>query len=130
MFLPVFDPGVDVAPGDRIEGTVTCRPCINGRNPDYQVSGQLMRAGREAVPFRWDADHLPATYKGTPFYQRLFADPPARAASPTSPPFSLGALERYLDDELSGMEYQITLACVPDMLNRSPEPVTASTEVQ
>ena len=76
VFLPVFDPGVRVSIGDRIEATIERRLCENGLNPDFRIRGHLMRTNGEQVEFAHDSLHHEASYRGTPFYDRLFGRDP------------------------------------------------------
>nr|AEH26538.1 polyketide synthase [uncultured Acidobacteria bacterium C5] len=76
VFLPVFDPGVRVTIGDRIEATIERRLCENGLNPDFRVRGRLIRANGEQLAFAHDSLHHEAAYRGTPFYRRLFSREP------------------------------------------------------
>jgi amino acid adenylation domain-containing protein/thioester reductase-like protein len=73
VYLPVFDPGVEVYAGDVIEATVRGIFCENGLNLDYQVQGILQRQKGESIAFDYTSVHLQSVFKQTPFYQRLFS---------------------------------------------------------
>ena len=45
VWLPAFDPGIQVKRGDRIEGSVICTLAENGLNPDFIVRGKLIQPG-------------------------------------------------------------------------------------
>jgi acyl transferase domain-containing protein/acyl-CoA synthetase (AMP-forming)/AMP-acid ligase II/acyl carrier protein/SAM-dependent methyltransferase len=76
VFLPVFDPGVRVSAGDRINATIERRLCGNGLNPDFRIRGRLLRTSGATVEFAHDSLHHEAPYRGTPFYDRLFGREP------------------------------------------------------
>ncbi len=77
VFLPVFDSGVRVSTGDRINATIERRLCDNGLNPDFRIRGRLLRTSGETVEFAHDSLHHEAPYRGTPFYDRLFSRAPS-----------------------------------------------------
>ncbi|HEX7243495.1 MAG TPA: condensation domain-containing protein, partial [Longimicrobiaceae bacterium] len=74
VYFPLFDPGVEVRPGDRLR--VECRAELpeGGVAPDYSARGVLARAGGEEVPFAFESVHHAPCYRASPFYRRLFAD--------------------------------------------------------
>ncbi|HEU4323869.1 MAG TPA: amino acid adenylation domain-containing protein [Roseiflexaceae bacterium] len=72
VYFPIFHPGVTVAPGDTIEAVCEARLCDNRINPDYRISGRLIRAGGEVVPFDYESVHHQRQYRATPFYAHLF----------------------------------------------------------
>jgi len=115
VFLPVFDDGVDVAPGDVVEGIVEGRPSTNGRNPDYAVHGRLLRAAGDVVLFRWDGAHEPTEHGGTAFHRRLDAAPLEPPQPSDVLPFSLGALERHVAEQLPGQHHLVNLVCVREL---------------
>ncbi|MCW2248528.1 acyl transferase domain-containing protein/acyl-CoA synthetase (AMP-forming)/AMP-acid ligase II/acyl carrier protein/SAM-dependent methyltransferase [Azospirillum fermentarium] len=73
VYMPVFEPGVDVAAGDRVEATIHRRVCDNGLNPEFIIEGALIRANGETVPFTHASMHHAKRFQEHPFYQRLFA---------------------------------------------------------
>jgi amino acid adenylation domain-containing protein len=74
VYFPAFHPGLRVRAGDRIEMRVSAKLCENGLNPDYHLEGELIRAGQEPVPFRYDSYHFKEQFKATPFYRALFGE--------------------------------------------------------
>ncbi len=76
VYLPVFHPGIEAKPGDRISATVTRSLCENGLNPDFVVSGQFLRSNGESIPFSCTSYHYKQQYKQHPFYEALFAEDP------------------------------------------------------
>lgn len=76
VYLPVFHPGIEAKPGDRISATVTRSLCENGLNPDFVVSGQFLRSNGESIPFTCTSYHYKQQYKQHPFYETLFAEDP------------------------------------------------------
>ncbi|MCP4696731.1 MAG: amino acid adenylation domain-containing protein [Gammaproteobacteria bacterium] len=73
IYFPVFEPGITVSKGDVIRAAVSRKLCKNGVNPDYSVHGRVIRKNGGERSFRYEAPHFNRTYKGTPFYARLFA---------------------------------------------------------
>ncbi|HZF07810.1 MAG TPA: amino acid adenylation domain-containing protein, partial [Thermoanaerobaculia bacterium] len=76
VYLPAFARGIQVEAGDRILATVSSAPSDNGVNPDYRISGALLRQRGEPMPFDLDLPHHPPagrSYRATPFYERLWA---------------------------------------------------------
>lgn len=125
VYLPVFEPGVEVAPGDRVEATVTRRICGNGLNPDFVVEGRLIRASGEEIAVRHTSFHYEAPFRAHPFYERLFAEdafgrlPSCRPGTPLRylpemPLTITGAIDREkLATVLSGRERGGAAAAVP-----------------
>ncbi|HEU4883295.1 MAG TPA: amino acid adenylation domain-containing protein, partial [Longimicrobium sp.] len=74
VYFPLFDPGIEVAAGDRLR--LECWAQIpDGVAPDYGARGVLVR-GRdgEEVPFEFVSYHHRQEFRASPFYRRLFAD--------------------------------------------------------
>jgi amino acid adenylation domain-containing protein len=74
VYFPLFDPGIEVAVGDRLR--VECRAELpeGGVAPDYSARGVLLRRGAaEEVPFEFVSVHHAPHYRASPFYRRLFA---------------------------------------------------------
>src|SRR5207249_2902371 len=57
VFLPAFDDGVWVTPGDRIKATATVALSRNGLNPDYALVGSIATHA-DAIPFAIESPHL------------------------------------------------------------------------
>jgi amino acid adenylation domain-containing protein len=74
VYLPIFDPGVAVAAGDRIEAICSATLSDNHIHPDYAVCGRLIRQDGTTLPFACETVHHSQRYRATPFYQRLFGD--------------------------------------------------------
>ncbi len=88
IYFPLFDPGVEVEPGDRL--VVECRGDLHPTKvaPNYSVRGVLARGSGEEVPFEFDSAHHVEVFRATPFYRRLFAGegiPVREAAKPHLP---------------------------------------------
>jgi amino acid adenylation domain-containing protein len=88
IYFPLFDPGVEVEPGDRL--VVECRGDLHPTKvaPNYSVRGVLARGSGEEVPFEFDSAHHVDVFRATPFYRRLFAGegiPVREAAKPHLP---------------------------------------------
>jgi len=76
VYLPVFHPGVEVVPGDRIVATLARTLCENRLNPDFTITGSLLRRQGESLDFVCTSYHFRDRYRQHPFYQQLFADDP------------------------------------------------------
>lgn len=88
VYMPVFQPGINVTPGDRIHAQITRLLCDTGHNPDYVISGTLIRTTGERIDFSHASRHHQQGHKQHPFYQLLFRDDPAGwhpGQRPTSP---------------------------------------------
>ncbi len=72
VFLPVFAPPAEAQAGDWIELEISAELSANGLNPDYAVRGALVRRSGERVPFACASLHDSTTFRGSPFYARLF----------------------------------------------------------
>jgi protein arginine N-methyltransferase 1 len=75
VFAPLFDVGLPVRPGDRIEFEFTTRLSDDGAHPDYTIDGRLHRDGDPPVPLHWRSAHHDEGFRGTPFYRQLFPAP-------------------------------------------------------
>ncbi|MET0396749.1 MAG: amino acid adenylation domain-containing protein, partial [Longimicrobiaceae bacterium] len=73
VYFPLFDPGLEVRPGDRLR--VECRAELpeGGVAPDYSARGVLVRQGAAEAPFEFVSAHHAPAYRASPFYRRLFA---------------------------------------------------------
>ncbi|HEU4556335.1 MAG TPA: amino acid adenylation domain-containing protein, partial [Longimicrobium sp.] len=74
VYFPLFEPGIEVMPGDRL--SLECWAEISeGVAPDYGVRGVLVRErdGGE-VPFEFVSCHHGRVFRASPFYRRLFTD--------------------------------------------------------
>ncbi len=76
VYLPLFHPGIETRPGDRIVATITRSLCDNGLNPDFVVSGQFLCGNGESIPFTCTSYHNKQQYRQHPFYAALFAEDP------------------------------------------------------
>ncbi|HEX8274264.1 MAG TPA: non-ribosomal peptide synthase/polyketide synthase [Longimicrobiaceae bacterium] len=73
VYFPLFEPGVEVRPGDRLR--VECRAELpdGGVAPDYAARGSLVRGDGTEVPFDFVSAHHAPSFRASPFYRRLFA---------------------------------------------------------
>ncbi len=71
VFLPVFSPGVEVTPGDRIvaECSRTLRP--GEFTPDYHIRGRLLRKSGEPLEFEYHSLYREPACVSSPFYRAL-----------------------------------------------------------
>ena len=123
IFVPVFDPGIQVAEGDVLEIESRTTLNKNGLNPDYRVTGRLLRRGAEPIAFDWISPHDNEAFRASRFYERLFpgGEPriwsSSRHAPPPRAPVPAGAsakeiqawLSRYLSAELGVAAHEIEL---------------------
>jgi ubiquinone/menaquinone biosynthesis C-methylase UbiE len=72
VFLPVFYPGVDVGPADRIETVCRTRVSDDGIHPDYEIEGQLLRADGRIIKFDLRMLHHGHLFRQNSFYRALF----------------------------------------------------------
>ena len=106
VYFPVFDEGVDVSAGDRIE--LVCRVTLsdNDVNPDYQVTGSLHRSdGGETVDFDYRSLHHSAVYGETQFHRRLFENDAASVDANERAETSARSLRAHLSARLP--EYMV-----------------------
>jgi len=116
VYFPLFEPGVEVRPGDRLR--LECRAELpdGGVAPDYAVRGTLLRGGgEEAVPFEFVSAHHAPQYRASPFYRRLFAGEELPVHEGPDRELA-GALRAHLSVRLP--EYMVPSACV--VLERLP----------
>jgi fengycin family lipopeptide synthetase D len=99
VYVPVFYPGVEVSEGDVIEASCTRTLCENGINPDFRLKGVLKRRKAPDIPFSYDLPHFERTYKGHPFYKKLFKGNDIRVAGSTTGP-DAGELREYVSRRL------------------------------
>jgi len=74
IYFPVFEPGISVSKGDRIQGICQRTLCDNQLNPDYAIKGELLKSDGEVIEFEQISYHYKKRFKQSPFYQRLFAE--------------------------------------------------------
>jgi amino acid adenylation domain-containing protein/non-ribosomal peptide synthase protein (TIGR01720 family) len=73
VFFPVFYPGLEVWPGDRIKAVCGRRLCAENQiNPDYQIEGKVIRRVGDEVNFCYQSPHFQKSFKSIPFYKALF----------------------------------------------------------
>lgn len=73
VYFPIFYPGLAVAAGDIIEAVCEARLCENGINPDYRISGRIVRVNGEIIPFDYQSIHHQRQHRATPYYAHLFS---------------------------------------------------------
>jgi amino acid adenylation domain-containing protein len=72
VYLPVHIDGISISKGDYIEANVVRQLSKNGINPDYRITGKLIRSGGEAIDIDIHSFHDQPIYRNTPFYKKLF----------------------------------------------------------
>ncbi len=80
--LTGFEGGLAVAPGDRVEAVWQWSPSDDGVHPDYRLSGRVVRAAGEAVPFEQLSYHHRPSPAPSPLHRRLLAEAAAGELSP------------------------------------------------
>jgi amino acid adenylation domain-containing protein len=83
VFFPLFEEGVAVRAGDRIDALSGAIVHDDAPHPDYFVEGTLFRAEQEPLPFRHHSPRHGRALGASAFYRRMFADGsvPRRAAA-------------------------------------------------
>nr|CAC01604.1 peptide synthetase [Anabaena sp. 90] len=74
VYLPLFEPGIEVEYGDVIQAVCSRTLCENNLNPDYAIKGRLLKKNGENINFEYVSYHYKNNFRQTRFYQRLFAD--------------------------------------------------------
>jgi amino acid adenylation domain-containing protein/natural product biosynthesis luciferase-like monooxygenase protein len=73
VYLPIFPGGLSVRRGDVIDAEVTGALAENALNRDYSIRGTVTGAGVVIDTFDFTSWHYKRVYKGSPFYEKLFA---------------------------------------------------------
>ncbi len=100
VYLPVFHPGIDVREGDEIEATCAGTLSDDGRNPDYQICGRLLRGSGEAIEFEHYSRHHGKEFRANPFYESLFSDGQVKITKERPPEVNAGELREFLRQHL------------------------------
>lgn len=100
VYLPLFDPGIAVAAGDRIEAVCEGKLSDDGVNPDYKITGHLIKQNGEIVAFERESNHHAKVFRSTPFYQRLFAEDGIKIIDDGSPQNFIQHVRVYLRENL------------------------------
>lgn len=72
VFFPVFDRAVWCKAGARVRGTWHTSIGKNGFNPDYSITGKLIKQDGFELPFQYQSSHASPTYCGSGFHTRLY----------------------------------------------------------
>ncbi|MBA3439856.1 MAG: amino acid adenylation domain-containing protein, partial [Pyrinomonadaceae bacterium] len=100
VYFPVFDPGVEVAEGDRVKAVCSATLSDNGINPDYKIQGSLIRQSGEVVRFNFESFHHQPAYKTNGFYERLFSEDMVKAGKSNRVEASPRSLRAHLGQQL------------------------------
>lgn len=100
VYLPVFDPQIEVSAGETISAVCSGALCENGINPDYRIEGRLLKADGKVVEFSHFSPHHKPGYKQNSFYERLFSQAPAAPSSAAAMGISTRSLRAYLSRSL------------------------------
>jgi amino acid adenylation domain-containing protein len=98
VYFPIFNPGVNVAPGDRIEAACQSWLSDNNINPNYRVIGRLICENGAIFPFRYDSLHHQQSTIPNHFYQLLF--PNGQIRIDTESQLSSKSIRTYLSRHL------------------------------
>ena len=72
VYFPVFSPGLEVLPGDAIIATCNGQLSDNNINPDYRISGRVIRQNGDVIHFAHDSYHHQSAFSRSPFFELLF----------------------------------------------------------
>lgn len=72
LYVPAFSAPVEVDGGDEIVMEIDRYPDPLGTNPAFAVRGRVLRQRGEPVIFDYALDQVSASYRGSPFYEKLF----------------------------------------------------------
>ncbi len=111
VYVPVFDEGVAVAEGDCISATIV-RWLGDGLHPDFRVEGRVQHADGRSLPFSRALPHQSREYRGSAFYQRLFATDTVPVQAGASPQSLRAHLLKTLPDYMVPSAF-VTLAAFP-----------------
>jgi amino acid adenylation domain-containing protein len=101
IYFPVFSEGIPVRKNDGIKATVNRKLSENQVNPDYTVTGTVIRQGADPINFTYESPHTITGYRANKFYQTLFSGEKLNI----SPRLTSLELSTYLAKELP--EYMI-----------------------
>ncbi len=102
VYLPVFPEGTEAEEGDFIEATIIRTLADNGLNPDFEITGELIRKNEnESIPFTYHSVNHASLYKQNDFYKRLFSKDEIEVEST----LSLSSVKSYLKERIP--EYMI-----------------------
>ena len=71
VFIPAFDPGVHVAPGDLVHVRAVTSVPDGSRLPDYYLEGVVERFDGDRLTFSVSSINQTKGFRATPFYDRL-----------------------------------------------------------
>ncbi|MDJ0729381.1 MAG: non-ribosomal peptide synthase/polyketide synthase [Crocosphaera sp.] len=72
VYFPIFELGIEVNCGDKIQAVCSRTLCDNNLNPDYAIKGHLLKKSGEMIEFDYVSYHYKQNFRQIPFYQRLF----------------------------------------------------------
>ena len=99
IYLPVFNEEIWVEKGDRIKATIVRQLSDNGLNPDFIISGELIRDAATNIPFSYKTSNHEEKYRSNSFYDKLFSeDHVIEKTSDINPGYILSHLESQLPD--------------------------------
>jgi amino acid adenylation domain-containing protein len=82
MYVPAFDTGVEVEPGDLIEVECGSQLSDDGVHPDYWIRGRLRRKSGEEVKIDCESRHHENGSERRDFYRALYDEPNSKPAEP------------------------------------------------
>ncbi len=73
VYFPVFYPGIEISAGDTIQAFCKTTLSDNKLNPDYEITGCLIKRNGEKLEFEYKSYHHQRVFKQTPFYEQIFS---------------------------------------------------------
>jgi amino acid adenylation domain-containing protein len=74
VFMPAFEPGIQVSAGDVVNVHTETRVARDGRLPDYALEGVVERRDGGRLAFSVSSPNETEHHRATPFYDRLLGD--------------------------------------------------------
>jgi predicted RNA methylase len=71
VYFPIFYPGIDVSAGDKIEAICQSNLSDDQINPNYKITGRLLRKNGQITEFEYESNHHKKQFRNNPFYQNL-----------------------------------------------------------
>ena len=83
VYFPAFSPGIQVSQGDLIKAVCSGAPGENRTYPDYAIRGEVIASETNNRRFEHNSKRRAGHFRGSAFYDRLFADGSVPLRRPT-----------------------------------------------